>query len=160
MPLWTLGFICLFEWVFLFFIYIQEVELLGPMIVLFLVFLWKLHTVKDYIFKDLKDYICCDLMSSKRTSCPKSIMLLHHATLKLSFEAATSPILPILYSFNIASWSLAPPPSPNKNSSSRRPKAVSPLGWAVWADWQWVLRRNSVRWGWGAGLWLWEFGLE
>ena len=107
-------------------------------------FLRKLHTVKDYIFKDLKDYICCDLMSSKRTSCPKSIMLLHHATLKLSFEAATLPILPILYSFNIASWSLAPPPSPNKNSSSRRPKAVSSLGWAGWADWQWVLRRNSA----------------
>lgn len=48
-------------------------------------------------------------MSSKRTSCPRSIMFLHHATLKLSFKAATLPILPILYSFKIASRVLSTP---------------------------------------------------
>ena len=89
------------------------VELLGHTIVLLLVFLRKLHTVKDYTFEDLKAYICWDLMFSKRTSCPTRIMFLHHATLKLSFKAVTLPILPILYSFNAASWSLAPPPPPS-----------------------------------------------
>lgn len=38
----------------------------------------------------------------KRTSCPRSIMVLHHATLKL-YMGCHITILPILYSFKIAS---------------------------------------------------------